>query len=66
MILRGTVYVIDAQGTPVDRQVMSLTLENAEQFRQAARTRVLAGGGAPAGATVEFGPIGGPWPATLR
>jgi hypothetical protein len=59
-MLRGTVYTV-VNGVPIRREVFELALDSPIQFEQAASTRVLAGGGAPPGATVEFGPITAPW-----
>lgn len=59
-MLRATVYTM-VNGEPWRREVMQVATSSAPEFYATARTRTLAGGGAPPGASLEFGPIGAPW-----
>jgi hypothetical protein len=66
-MLRGTVYVV-FEGVPVRRRVLEILSETPEQFRAAARTRLVGAGLAAslglaegAATTFEFGPIGPSW-----
>jgi hypothetical protein len=59
-MLRATVYTVVA-GVPLRRDIVELPVDSVLVFKGAVTTRVLAGGGAPPGAVVEFGPVGEPW-----
>ena len=61
-MLRGTVYVVDSSGTQINRHVWEVSnTDDEDVFKRTVMARLmeLYIGDAP---SVEFGPIGAPWP----
>lgn len=58
--MRGTVYLITADGVPFARTVLEVSeAGDADDFQSVVRARMAEH--LAAGSTVEFGPVGDPW-----
>lgn len=65
--MRGTVYVVDAEGRPRRRQVVELhTVNDALEFRHTACRYHEQQGDLRDGGRVEFGPVGESWGTSTK